>query len=97
MSYIAAQLFRPVAARHFSPTIRHATGLKVSSFKLLKPTAFLVALQGSPTPLGQNVVISQQDHVYYKALEEKIDSLERALKEMDGRSRKGVKGSQDVD
>ncbi|ETW79466.1 hypothetical protein HETIRDRAFT_321475, partial [Heterobasidion irregulare TC 32-1] len=97
VSYIAAQLFKPFAARQFSSTMRHATGLKVSTFKLIKPSSFLAALLANPTPLGQNIAISLQDYEYYKALKGKRESIESTIKEIEGRSPKVVEDAQDTD
>ncbi|THH16946.1 hypothetical protein EW146_g3772 [Bondarzewia mesenterica] len=87
VSYIAAQLFQPVAPRQFTSIPRDNMGLKVSRFALLKPTSFLVVLKAVPTPAGQNFIISAQDHQYYAALQKKLASIREAMKEINGRRR----------
>ncbi|THH18184.1 hypothetical protein EW146_g2755 [Bondarzewia mesenterica] len=84
VSYIAAQLFQPVAPRQFTSIPRDNMGLKVSRFALLKPTSFLVALKAVLTPAGQNFIISAQDHQYYAALQKKLASIREAIKEING-------------
>ena len=97
VSYIAAQLFQPIAPRQFSSTTRHATGLKVSKFKLIKPTSFLTALSRSPSPLGQNIAISKEDQLYYKALEDMKHVVRQAVKELEAPIRKGRKKGVSLD
>ena len=97
VSYIAAQLFQPIAPQQFSSTTRHAMGLKVSKFKLIKPTSFLTALSRSPSPLGQNIAISKEDQLYYKALEDMKHVVRQAVKELEAPIRKGRKKGVSLD
>ena len=90
VSYIAAQLFQPIAPRQFSSTTRHATGL-------IKPTSFLTALSRSPSPLGQNIAISKEDQLYYKALEDMKHVVRQAVKELEAPIRKGRKKGVSLD